>query len=69
MVLITAYKLTVEEEKAVIEQAGADRLLYKPLPKFNELKKILEDGIKRTSCESETRTHPLPKSKLKQKEK
>ncbi len=45
IVLITAYKLSVDEEKQVIEQAGADRLLYKPLPRFHELKKILEDVI------------------------
>ncbi len=45
IVLITAYKLTVDEEKAVLEQAGADKILYKPLPKFNELKKILETAI------------------------
>ena len=45
IVLITAYKLTVEEEEAMIKEAGADKLLYKPLPKFNELKKILETAI------------------------
>jgi CheY-like chemotaxis protein len=45
IVLITAYKLTVDEERAVMEQAGADKLLYKPLPKFNDLKKILETAI------------------------
>jgi len=45
IVLITAYKLTVDEEKEIIEKAGADRLLYKPLPKFNELKKTLETAI------------------------
>ncbi len=45
IVLITAYKLTPDEEKAVMEQAGADKLLNKPLPKFNELKEILEKAI------------------------
>lgn len=45
IVLITAYHLSPEEEKMVIVQAGADRLLYKPLPGFHELKKILEDVI------------------------
>ena len=45
IVLITAYKLTVEEEKAVMEQAGADKLLNKPLPKFDELREILEKAI------------------------
>ncbi len=45
VVLTTAYRLTPEEEKMVIAQAGADRLIYKPLPKFNELQKFLEDVI------------------------
>jgi len=45
IVLTTAYKLTPDEEKAVIKKAGADRLIYKPLPKFNELQGILEKTI------------------------
>lgn len=45
IVLSTAYKLTPEEEKTVIAQAGADKLMYKPLPKFNELQRTLEDVI------------------------
>ena len=57
IVLITAYKLTPEEEKAVVTQAGADKLLYKPLPKFNELKKTLETVL------SDRRTKVTPKSK------
>ncbi|MCA9903190.1 MAG: response regulator [Anaerolineae bacterium] len=47
VVLTTAYRLTVDEEKAVIEQAGADRLIYKPLPGFNDLKSILEEVIQK----------------------
>lgn len=45
VVLITAYKLTPEEEKAVVKKAGADRLVYKPLPRFQELQKLLEEII------------------------
>jgi CheY-like chemotaxis protein len=45
IVLTTAYRLTPEEEAAVIKQAGADKLVYKPLPKFGELQKLLEDII------------------------
>jgi CheY-like chemotaxis protein len=45
IVLTTAYKLSVEEEKEVLEQSGADRLIYKPLPKFHELKQLLEELI------------------------
>lgn len=46
IILSTAYKLTVEEETQAIERAGADKLMYKPLPKFNELQKVLESVIK-----------------------
>lgn len=45
IILSTAYKLTTEEETQIIETAGADKLLYKPLPKFNELQKVLETAI------------------------
>lgn len=45
IVLSTAYKLTREEEAQAIAQAGADRLIYKPLPRFNELQQFLEDVI------------------------
>lgn len=60
VVLITAYKLTADEEKAVIGQAGADRLLYKPLPKFNELKNILEAAISERRAKA---VSPLPEKK------
>jgi len=58
IVLITAYKLTAEEEKAVMEQAGADKLLNKPLPSFAELKIILEKTIaeRRAKAEAEAKT-------------
>jgi CheY-like chemotaxis protein len=46
IILSTAYKLTIEEETQAIERAGADKLMYKPLPKFNELQKVLETVIK-----------------------
>lgn len=45
IVLTTAYKLTPEEEKGVMRQAGADKLVYKPLPKFGELQALLESTI------------------------
>lgn len=45
IVLTTAYRLTQEEEKKFIEQAGADKLMYKPLPRFTELQHVLEDVI------------------------
>lgn len=45
IVFSTAFKLSVDEEAAVIAQAQADKLMYKPLPKFNELQHLLEDVI------------------------
>ena len=72
IVLITAYKLTPEEEKAVIEQAGADRLLYKPLPKFSELKKILETVLSERRLEVKPAAPPpapVPKAHIRQEEK
>jgi CheY-like chemotaxis protein len=45
IVLSTAYKLSLDEEAKVKEQAGADKLMYKPLPKFNELQRVLEEVI------------------------
>lgn len=54
IVLTTAYRLTPEEEAAVIKQAGADRLVYKPLPKFGELQKLLEDVIEQRRQKSST---------------
>jgi CheY-like chemotaxis protein len=45
IVFITAYKLSPDEEKTVMEKAGADKLMYKPLPRFAELQKTLEEII------------------------
>lgn len=45
VVLTTAYKLTREEETKFMRQSGADRLIYKPLPKFGELQNVLENTI------------------------
>ena len=45
IVLTTAFKLTKEEEVVVMKEAGADKLIYKPLPKFTELQGILENII------------------------
>jgi CheY-like chemotaxis protein len=45
VVLTTAFKLKPDEEKAVMKVAEADKLIYKPLPKFSELQGILEEII------------------------
>ena len=46
VILITAYRLSATEEATLIKEAGADLLLYKPLPAFKELETILK-GKKR----------------------
>jgi CheY-like chemotaxis protein len=45
VVLITAYRLTPAEEEAVVVQAQADRLMYKPLPTMADLRKAMDDVI------------------------
>lgn len=45
VILTTAYKLSADEEKVVIAQAGADKLIYKPLPRFADLQRLLEDVL------------------------
>jgi CheY-like chemotaxis protein len=45
IIITTAYKLTPQQEKSTLEGSGADRLLYKPLPKFTEVRRVLQDVI------------------------
>lgn len=47
IVLMTAYHLTAQEEKSILKQAGADMLLYKPLPKQAELAQTFRNLINR----------------------
>lgn len=54
IVLITAYTLTNAQKEQFIAQCQADRLLRKPLPKFSELKTLLEGILK------ERRSHTAP---------
>lgn len=42
IVLTTAFKLTPEQEVEYMARSQADKLIYKPLPKFSELQGILE---------------------------
>lgn len=45
IVLITAYRLSPEEEEEVIAQAQADLLMYKPLPTMLELRDKMDQVI------------------------
>jgi CheY-like chemotaxis protein len=65
IVFATAYKLTPDEEKAIMAQAGADRLIYKPLPKFADLQKLLEDTITARRILSTTTTTTPPSTEPK----
>lgn len=49
IVLMTAYHLSPEDEKAALEKSGADLLMYKPLPSVIELRNILDEIVMRTS--------------------
>jgi CheY-like chemotaxis protein len=42
IVLMTAYRLSPKEEAAAIAQAGADLLLYKPLPSMPQFQAMLQ---------------------------
>jgi CheY-like chemotaxis protein len=45
IVLITAYRLSPQEEVEAIDLAQADHLMYKPLPGMPELRRILDEII------------------------
>lgn len=45
IVLTTANKPSLEDQETYMLQASADKWLPKPLPKFNELQKVLESVI------------------------
>jgi DNA-binding response OmpR family regulator len=45
LVLMTAYRLSPAWEKIMLDQSGANLLLYKPLPGFFELRRILQSLV------------------------
>ena len=45
--MITAYKFSPDDEKAIMKESKADLLLYKPLPRFTELEKVLRDLVEK----------------------
>lgn len=47
VVLMTAYKMTPQEEKEAVQQATADFFLYKPLPSHPELVRMFNALIPR----------------------
>jgi CheY-like chemotaxis protein len=47
IILMTAFKLTEEQEKTLVAQAGADLILSKPLPSVPEFKRMLDEAVAR----------------------
>jgi CheY-like chemotaxis protein len=45
IVLMTAYELAGDDEQAYCNYAGADRLIYKPLPPMDELVELIQQMI------------------------
>jgi CheY-like chemotaxis protein len=45
IVLMTAYKLSPQQEREVIKQTGCNLFLYKPLPAFDRLRVMLENLV------------------------
>jgi CheY-like chemotaxis protein len=60
IVLSTAYRLSADEERRVIQQADADKLMYKPLPRFTELQQVLEEVIAQRRAKTPPNTQPKP---------
>lgn len=43
IILVTAYKLTPEEEVEAMRISGADKLIYKPIPRFEDFKRMVNE--------------------------
>ena len=43
--LMTAFKFSPSDEQEIMKESGADLLLNKPLPRFHEMQKILQDLV------------------------
>jgi CheY-like chemotaxis protein len=43
IVLVTAYRMNPDEEKEAMRISGADRLIYKPIPRFEDFRKIIDE--------------------------
>lgn len=64
VVLITAYRLSPEEEETVKARAQADDLMYKPLPAMPELRKTLDRIISERQARLRISGHALGQSAL-----
>lgn len=60
IVLVTAFHLSPQDERAAIAKAQADDLIYKPLPAPAEFRAILQKAIARRHSTPATLTEALP---------
>ncbi len=60
IVLITAYRLSVEQEADVMLESGADDLLYKPLPNMLELRAKLNEIMAQRQSAADSEEPELP---------
>jgi CheY-like chemotaxis protein len=42
IVLVTAYHMNPSEERQAVQQSGANLIIYKPIPRFEEFREIIE---------------------------
>jgi CheY-like chemotaxis protein len=47
IIMMTAYRLSPEQEREALYRSGADHLLYKPLPKLDVLERLFHELIAR----------------------
>ncbi|MEZ4671645.1 MAG: response regulator [Anaerolineae bacterium] len=58
IVFATAYRLSADEYDEIMKKTDADKLMYKPLPRFNELQKILEEVLAARRAKTATKKIP-----------
>ncbi len=60
IVLITAYRLTPDDEEEAVRLAGADLLMYKPLPAMAELRQTMDGVIEKHRKKAPEVTEKVP---------
>lgn len=71
IILITAYRMSSEDEEKAIELAQADKLMYKPLPSMPELRSVLDKliGDRKNGVVAEKASAPKSKNTKSTKDK
>jgi CheY-like chemotaxis protein len=63
IVLMTAYRVSPKDEKAMLKEAGAEMLIYKPLPRLSEFTALMKKATTKRKRRN-TRRRKLPPSVL-----